>query len=192
MRVDLTVNDIKQYYYCPRVVYFNHIMPVDKKPTYKMEHGQVMEDEIIRLETRRKFKKYNLDEGERLFCLWMVSEKIGLSGKLDMLIMSSRGYFPVDFKYSTGPPQKNHRYQLGGYALLVEEKFGVEVNQGFVYLIPQKDITVFSLTEELKSDILSTLDEIRTMIKKEQMPQAARLRNKCLDCEFRNYCGDVS
>lgn len=191
MKLALTVNDIKQYYYCKRVVFFNYVMPVDRKSTYKMEHGQLMEEKIIQLENRRKLKKYNLDKGERLYYLRMTSEKIGLSGKLDMLILSSQGYFPVDFKYTNGFPGKNHHYQLGGYALLVEEKFGVNVNHGFIYLIPKNDVTVFSLTEKLKNDILNTLEEIRSMINKEQIPQTTPFRNKCQDCEFKNYCGDV-
>jgi CRISPR-associated exonuclease Cas4 len=191
MKPELTVNDIKQYFYCKRVVFFNRVMSVDRKPTYKMEHGRLMEEEIRAFENRRKLRKYNLDQGIRLFYLGMTSERLGLSGKLDMLIISAQGYFPVDFKYSNGYPNKNHHYQLGGYALLIEEKFGELVKKGFIYLIPRNDVVVLPLTERLKGDILKTLDEIRSMIIKEIMPAPVFCRNRCLDCEFRNYCGDV-
>lgn len=191
MQVELTVNDIKQYFYCKRVVFFNHVMPLDKKLTYKMEHGQLSEEDIRRLESRRKLKKYNLEQGERIFSLWMTSEKMGLSGKLDLLIISPRGYFPVDFKYTTGSPYKNHIYQLGGYALLVEEKYQNKVSHGFIYLIPQEDVRIFDLTEDLKKEVLITLEEIRTMILEEKMPEASVSRRRCQDCEFRNFCGDV-
>jgi CRISPR-associated exonuclease Cas4 len=191
MMLMLTVNDLKQYFYCRRVVFFNYVMPVDRKITYKMEHGKLMEEEIQKLENRRKLKKYNLDKGERIFHLWLSSEKIGITGRLDMLVISPEGYFPVDFKYTTGWPHKNHHYQLGGYAFLVEEKYGVKVNSGFIYLIPHKNVVIIDLNGSIKNDILRILDEMRAMIIKEQMPEATKFRNKCQDCEFRNYCGDV-
>lgn len=187
----LSVNDIKQYIYCPRIVFFNHVMPVERKATYKMEYGKLAEDKIKRLENRRRLKKYNLDKGKRLFNLWMSSSKLGLSGKLDMLIISSSGCFPVDFKYTKGTAHKNHHYQLGGYALLVEEEFDSKVNKGFIYLIPKNDVTVLELTEQFKKSILQIVEEMRLMILKEQMPDMAFFRNRCRDCEFRNYCGDV-
>lgn len=192
MKIEITINDIKQLFYCHRIVFFNHLMPVDKKQTYKMEHGRLIEDDIRELEKRRNLRKYNLTEGERIFHLWMSSDKMGLSGKLDMLIISREGYFPVDFKYTTGRPQKNHVYQLAGYALLIEEKYRKKVSHGFVYLIPKKEAYIFSLSKELKREVLTSLEVIRTMIQAERMPDAAVNRNKCKDCEFRNFCGDVS
>lgn len=189
--IELTVNDIKQYCYCQRIVFFNHIMPVDRKPTYKMIHGQSVEEKIIGLENKRKLKKYNLDKGERIFHLRLTSEKIGLSGKIDMLIKSPEGYFPVDFKYTTEPAQRNHFFQLAGYALLIEDRFRVTVDFGFIYLIPRDDLTVVNLTEKIKNETLDILEEIREMIKKEKMPEATPFRTRCLDCEFKNFCGDV-
>lgn len=191
MKFDLTVNDIKQYLYCKRIVFFNYLMPVEKKSTYKMEHGKLMEEKIEHLDQRRKLKRYNLNQGERIYHLLINSDRLGLSGKLDMLISSNGEYFPVDFKFTSGRPHKNHIYQLGGYALLVEEKFGVEVNKGFIYLIPKNDVFTISLTNEIKTDILKMLEDIRFMIKNEIMPDATRHRAKCIECEFRNYCGDV-
>ena len=33
--------------------------------------------------------------------------------------------------------------------------------------------------------------EIRRMIEREQMPPPTPVRNRCTDCEYRNYCGDI-
>jgi len=35
-RPELKVSDLKQYYYCPRVVYYQYVMPVDKAVIYKV------------------------------------------------------------------------------------------------------------------------------------------------------------
>jgi CRISPR-associated exonuclease Cas4 len=187
----LRVNDIKQYFYCPRIVFYQYSMPVEKKATWKMEQGKIEEDRIDKLEKRRKLAAYRLAEGKRQFHVWLTSERLGLSGKLDLLIESPDGLFPVDFKFTTADPHKNHVLQLCGYALLVEDCYQKPVNTGFVYLIPKDDAVVFDLTKELKAETLAILDGIRRMIEREQMPPPTPLRSRCTDCEYRNFCGDI-
>ena len=108
-----------------------------------------------------------------------------------MIIKGREGIFPVEFKHTTQKPHKNHIYQLVAYALLLEEKYKVIVDKGFVYLIPAADVQVFDLTRELKNEVLDILASIRTMIRNERMPEQTRYRSRCADCEYRNFCGDV-
>jgi CRISPR-associated exonuclease Cas4 len=185
------VNDIKQYFYCPRIVFYQYSMPVEKKTTWKMERGKIEEAEIDRLEQRRKLSSYRLAEGKRRFHVWLSSDRLGLAGKLDLVIDSPEGLFPVDFKFTTGRPHRNHIYQLCGYALLLEDCYARHVDKGFVYLIPKNDAVVVDLTPDLKSETMEVLGEIRQMVEKEKMPQPTPVRNRCTDCEYRNFCGDV-
>lgn len=187
----LRVNDLKQYEYCPRIVFYNTVMPVERKTTVKMERGRDEEFRLDALEKRRTLKRYDLASGVRRFHVWLESKRLGLSGKLDLLIISSQGYFPVDFKYSRGRPHRNHLFQLAGYALLVEEVFQTHVETGFVYLLPIQEVVAVSLTEGLKQEALSRLTTMRTMIEEQFLPPATEVRGRCEDCEFRNYCGDV-
>ncbi len=189
--IALRVNDIKQYAYCPRVVFYQYSMPVEKKPTWKMEQGKIEEAEIDRLEQRRKLTGYRLAEGKRRFHFRLTSTRLGVTGKLDLLIDSPKGLFPVDFKWTTGKPHRNHIFQLCGYALLLEDHFDKPVTKGFVYLIPQSDAVVFDLTTELKKETEAVLETMRRMIETEQMPTPTPVRNRCTDCEYRNFCGDV-
>ena len=189
--ISLRVNDIKQYAYCPRIVFYQYAMPVDKKATWKMEQSKIEEAEIDRLEKRRKLSGYRLLEGERRFHFRLTSAHLGLTGKLDLLINSPEGLFPVDFKWTTGRPHRNHIFQLCGYALLLEDHFQQLVTKGFVYLIPISDAVVFDLTDDLKEQTRTMLLEIRRMIEKEEMPPPTPVRNRCTDCEYRNFCGDV-
>lgn len=191
MKLQLKVSDLKQYVYCPRIVFYQYVMPVGKATTFKMEHGKTAEDTIDRLEKRRGLKRYGIDGGKREFHKWIASERLALSGKLDLLISASSGYYPVDFKYTEGGPYKNHIYQLCGYALILEDIYSCRVNKGFVYLIPREDAVEFEITDLLKTDAKSLLDVIREIISSEKMPQPTPARNKCIDCEYRNYCGDV-
>lgn len=189
--ISLRVNDIKQYAYCPRVVFYQYCMPVRQKPTWKMAQGKIAEAQIDQLEKRRKLREYRLSEGTRKFHVRISSTRLGLSGKLDMLIDSPEGLFPVDFKMTTGMPHSNHIMQLCAYARLLEDCYAREVNKGFVYLIPKNDAVVFDLTEERKRRADELIAGMRRMIEQEQMPPPTDVRNRCADCEFKNYCGDV-
>ncbi|HXG19985.1 MAG TPA: CRISPR-associated protein Cas4 [Methylomirabilota bacterium] len=189
--IDLRVNDLKQFSYCQRIVFYQYVMPVEKKATFKMEEGKKAEAIIDKLEQRRSLRKYRLTEGTRRFHVWLRSSRLGLSGKLDLLIESPAGLFPIDFKNTTGRPQLNHLYQLCGYALLVEETYQQPVAHGCIYLIPQEEIVVMDLTDERKEETLAMLEAMRTMIRKEQMPEPTPVRNRCVECEYRNYCGDI-
>jgi CRISPR-associated exonuclease Cas4 len=187
----LRVNDLKQYDYCPRVVYYQYVMPVERKATFKMEHGKSAEARLDALEQRRGVRRYGLPDGRRHFHVWLTSEVLGLSGKLDLLIESSTGWYPVDFKETTGPARPNHFVQLCGYALLVEEAYQCPVARGFIYLTPTNGIEPVEMTDELRFQTLIAADRIRDMIFSQRVPEATEVRARCTDCEYRNYCGDV-
>lgn len=189
--MELRVSDLKQYYYCPRVVFYQYVLPVERKTTYKMEKGKEVQEEIERLESRRKLKRYGLEKGVRKFNVWLASERIGLSGKLDMVIETESEIYPVDFKYTKGRPYKNHVYQLGGYALLIEEAYGKNVEKGFVYLIQQQDAVIYEINKQMKEECLETLEEIKLMINTEKFPDPPSQRTKCTECEYKNYCRDI-
>jgi CRISPR-associated exonuclease Cas4 len=189
--IPLRVNDLKQFEYCPRIVFYNTVMPLERKTTVKMERGKDEEFRLDALEKRRTLRRYELGSGERRFHVWLESPTLGLSGKLDLLIVSNKGYFPVDFKYTRGRPHRNHVIQLAGYGLLVEEKFRTRVDTAFIYLTPVQQVISIGLTGQLKEEVRQRLSEMRTMIHDEILPPATPVRGRCEECEFRNYCGDV-
>jgi len=128
--------------------HFAQIIDIVMRRLGVRRHRVVAEAQIDELEKRRKLREYRLAEGTRRFHVWVKSTRLGLSGKLDLLIDSPEGLFPVDFKMTTGQPHRNHVMQLCGYARLLEDCYQGEVTKGFVYLIPQNDAVVFDLTEE--------------------------------------------
>jgi CRISPR-associated exonuclease Cas4 len=189
--IPLRVNDLKQYEYCPRVVFYNTVMPVERKTTIKMARGKDEEFRLDALEKRRTLRRYELNSGERHFHVWLESEKLGLTGKLDLMIVSPKGYFPVDFKYTRGRPHRNHVFQLAGYALLVEENYETQVENAFIYLAPVQEVVRISITSQLKSQTVDRLQEMRQMIRDGILPSPTPVRARCEECEFRNYCGDI-
>lgn len=188
----LTVSDVKQFPYCPRIVYYSYLLPVRARPTtFKMEEGSRAHERIAALEERRSLRAYGLEEGQRHFDVAVASERLGLRGRLDMVIETDAEVVPVDFKNSEGAVGLNHKYQLTAYALLVEEVWRRPVRRGFIYLIPQQRAQEVRITSNMRGWVRKALQEVRAAIAQEALPPATRMRGRCTDCEFRNLCPDV-
>lgn len=187
----LRVNDLKQFEYCPRIVFYNTVMPVERKSTIKMERGKEIELKLDALEARRTLRRYRLAEGERRYHVWLSSDRLGLSGKLDLLIVAPDACYPVDFKHTRDRPRRNHVLQLGGYAVLVEDVMQKPVPAAFIYIAPRNQLVRVRVTDGLRDLIRTRLRQIREMIREQILPEPTPVRARCEDCEFRNYCGDV-
>lgn len=188
--LQLKVTDVKQFIYCPRIIYFTYLMPVERRITRKMAYGKESHAELDRLERRRGFRAYRLEEAERRFHVPLASDRLGMRGILDMLLVSPGGYFPVEFKDTSRRPGLNHKYQLVAYAMLVEEVYRQPVREGYIYLIPAQKAIVIPITQGMRDFVRSAVSKIEEMVLTEKIPAITREIRKCVDCEWRNYCGD--
>jgi CRISPR-associated exonuclease Cas4 len=189
--VTVTATDLKQWAYCPRILFYRYVLPVRPAPTYKMQRGKDIQAAVEALERRRGFRAYGMRDGERRFGLWLHSERLGLSGKLDLLIVTRDACYPVDFKDTEGGPRRNHRLQLAAYALLAEEAFERPASDGFIYLVPEKRVVGLELREADRDEVREAIRGVRRMIRQEELPPPTTVRRRCTACEFRNYCRDI-
>ena len=188
----LRVSDIKQYIYCPRIIYYYYVLPIPRRVTKKMEYGRLEHMEIRQLEKRRKLKAYGLLEGTRKFQVFLESTRLKLNGLLDMTITTAAGeIYPVEFKHSVSRYGLHQKYQLAAYAMLLEESFRKPVRYGFLYLIPTKAIVPIEITMSMREHVKKTLSAVRNVIKGEKIPGYVRSKRRCTDCEFKNYCADL-
>ena len=188
---EFRVSDLKQFAYCPRIPFYQHVMGFHGQPTYKMSQGRTAQDAIESLEKRRRFREYGLSEGTRHFGVRLHSRRWNLAGKMDLMIETPDACYPVDFKYTTGRPHHNHRLQLAGYALLIAEHFGKPVPDGFIVIITDDLTFRFAMSETLLSEARSALVSMDEMISRDLFPGPTPVRSRCVDCEYRNFCADV-
>lgn len=189
--VTVTATDLKQWAYCPRIPFYRYVLPVRPAPTYKMQREKDIQAAVEALERRRGFRAYGMRDGERRFGLWLHSERLGISGKLDLLILTADACYPVDFKDTEGGPRRNHRLQLAAYALLAEEALERPAPDGFIYLVPEKRVVGLELSEADREEVRVAIREMRRMIQREELPAPTTVRARCAACEFRNYCRDI-
>src|SRR5690348_473235 len=81
-----SVTDVRQHLYCARLTHFRLRQPLTHRLSYKMQEGILMHERAGELERRRSLRAYGLAEGARRFGVELASERLGVRGKLDMLI----------------------------------------------------------------------------------------------------------
>ncbi len=189
--LSLNVSDLRQYTYCPRIVYYRYCLPSIRPITYKMEAGKAAQDGEEDREQRRSLRVYGLTDGERTFNVWLESAVLEIRGKVDMVIRCADEIIPVEYKNSPGRGGKHVDIQVGAYGLLLEEKTGLPARRGFIYYIPERRSHLIPLEAALKANVRHTMKEIRAMIQAERMPAPTPARARCGICEFRRFCNDV-
>lgn len=193
----ITVSDVKQYLYCPKIIYFDHVLHAPKPPDQKLDAGREAHESIISKEKRRKgavFYDPELDVADKLFRVELVSQTLGLRGVLDYLVKTERELIPVDYKFgysNNGAAYLNHKYQLAAYALLVEDCFNTTVRRGFIHYSRERLNVRIDITDELRGRTMRMIEGIRSIIENETEPASARNPARCTDCEYRRYCEGV-
>ena len=193
----LEVTDLKQYAYCPRIVYYRYCLPDVRPITYKMQAGIAEQQGAVEREERRSLRPYGLTTGERFFDVWLAEEELGVRGRVDMVVATpSRSapdaeLIPVDYKLSERAPGRHFKLQLALYAELLEANWQLPVRRGFIYLIPLRQAVSVPITPALRRQARAQLDAIRAMVLREAMPEPPASRRPCVSCEFRRFCNDV-
>jgi CRISPR-associated exonuclease Cas4 len=188
------VSDLKQWVYCPRVLYFHHCLPDVRPVTYKMQIGIESGREAARREKRRGLRAYGLTKGRREFDLPLAAPRLGLRGQVDMVIWVEDSLrlraVPVDYKLSR-KVGSHFKLQLAAYGVMLEETHPCEVSYGFLYLIPLRQARRVNLNNNIRRQLEKTLAAMHRMLDTETMPPPTRQRRKCVGCEFRRFCNDV-
>jgi CRISPR-associated exonuclease Cas4 len=190
-----TVTDLKQYTYCPRIVFYTYCLPLLRPTTYKMESGAAAHEKAGGREQRRTLAAYGLTSGERHFDVRVASDKLGLQGKVDMVIevddTGDREWIPVDYKQSRHKAGQHIRLQLAAYGLMLEETLGGVARRGFVYSLLTRKAETIALTKRLRDQVCEIVMAMRGMVQRETMPDPPGSRRVCVNCEFRRFCNDV-
>jgi len=185
------VSDLRQWVYCPRVIWWTHVCPVGKVESFKMKQGLAKERRLQHLQRRRTLRAFDLRHGRAEANVSLYSPAMGLAGRLDLLIHSGACRYPVEIKFTSQPASLNHRLQLAGYALLLEAAFGVPVPHGYVVRLPDNTVDKVEIDGPLRELTWRTIQAVRVTIRRERMPGRAAMVARCHDCEYLRFCGDI-
>lgn len=198
-RTVFTVTDLKQYAFCPRVVFYTYCLPLIRPVTGKMEEGRLAHEEARDRERRRTLRVYGLEEAHRHFDVQVASEELGLTGRIDLVLevvsgpsgLGGRELIPVDYKQTDRRAGPHVRWQLAAYGIMLEETWGGVVRRGFLYSLLTRRAEEVTLTRSMRQELREIVAAMREMVERERMPDPPPSRKPCVNCEFRRFCNDV-
>lgn len=199
-RTVFTVTDLKQYAFCPRVVFYTYCLPLIRPVTGKMEEGRLAHEEARDRERRRTLRVYGLEEACRHFDVQVASEELGLTGRIDLVLevvapgpsgAGGRELIPVDYKQTDRRAGPHVRWQLAAYGIMLEETWGGVVRRGFLYSLLTRRAEEVVLTRSMRQELREIVAAMREMVERERMPDPPPSRKPCVNCEFRRFCNDV-
>ncbi|MFN3284344.1 MAG: CRISPR-associated protein Cas4, partial [Pseudothermotoga sp.] len=165
--------------------------------------GKLRQKEEVALEKRRTFARFGIkskygkrqikeDDIKRVFNVKLVSERLSLSGVVDMAIITPYEVIPVDFKdgaFSVGEVVAlHHKYQLLGYGLLLEEVYNRRSERGFILSLEDGSTKSVYFTDGARMYLTGKLRKLREMITNEIIPEESPYRGRCRECEFKPIC----
>lgn len=178
--------EVRQYLYCKRIIYFRHIIKAPMKKSYKMEVGEKKHEKLQNL-----FCNNNENYIQKYFNVYLSDPKLGLVGLIDYFEFDGKDAYPVEIKSGNIPPkglEKPHKYQVAAQAMLIESNFDFIVNRVKIFYSKFKKIIEYPINLEKKLELLRILEKINDLISNEKIPNPTSDRGKCVDCECRNYC----
>ncbi|MEW6505286.1 MAG: CRISPR-associated protein Cas4 [Chloroflexota bacterium] len=191
----LMVTDLKQWIYCRRILYYLTCLPDVRPTTYLMEVGREQGKAEESRELRRTLQRYGLENARREFGVRLSSAHLGLRGVVDMVLWvddaQPQQALPVDFKFSHAVGE-HVQLQLMAYGRLLEEVSGRPSPRGFLVEIPLRRTVEVPFTPALRRRFEKELAAMQAVLRSEEMPPPAKRPAKCVVCEFRRFCNDVS
>ncbi len=187
----LSVSELKQFVYCPRIFYYRTVPALHPPATGLMKRGHDLHAEFERLEPRRVLARYGLGRAIRHFSLPLHDADMGVTGLTDLLLEAEDRLGVVEFKASAAPLAENHRYQLGAYALLAERAFGKPCPLTFALFADREEIEEIPVDADLRRRVGAALGEMRAVVAAGCLPPPTPVRARCSHCEFKCFCGDV-
>src|SRR6266849_2975841 len=139
----IPVRALNQVTYCQRLYYLEYvesIMPINEHVEDGLFQHRRVDDPALQNRTRK--------EGDTLHTrsVQISSERLGISGKLDLVEEKDGLVYPVEYKRGSGPSGDNGQppywdndaVQVCAQGMLLEEEMGTKIQKGILYYIGSK------------------------------------------------------
>jgi CRISPR-associated exonuclease Cas4 len=117
-----------------------------------------------------------------------ISERYGLSGRPDYVLLVNEEHVPVELKTGRVPkgPLFSHILQVAAYCVLIEEEFGAPPSHGIIkYGQVENEIEYDAALKEM---VLSKLSEMREIMASGNAHRNHNKPGKCRNCSRRSSC----
>lgn len=187
--------DVKNWVYCPLIVYYRKIMGAKPKIFEQQKAGMRKHVEMQNKIKRRigiAARKNKLDIIHKEYNKIILNEKEKLIGLIDMVVvLKNREIVPIEIKSmksNNGKAWRDHVYQITFYAILLEKQYRKIIKRGYIYYEDNKLIEVIISNHE-KNMVRKIINSIREMMNTEKQPRVRIHAKKCTGgCGYRWIC----
>ena len=177
--------EIRQFAYCKRIIFFRHVLNAPMIQTYKMKIGSEKHEKL------QKLSQKNKDSPQKYYNIYLTDYETGLVGLIDYFEFDGNEAYPVEIKTGNIPPEdidEPHKLQVTAQAILIEKNFDFLVKKVKIIYTKHKKYIEYPISIEDKLKVLKIVGKIRELIEKEEIPQPTIHEGKCVDCECKIYC----
>ncbi len=176
----ISISALQHYLYCPRQCALIHI-------------EQTFDENIYTLRGQRVHKK--VDEGENETqegvrverSLPLFSERLGLTGKSDVVEFHEDKPYPVEYKSGKRKNKEADDLQLCAQAMCLEDMFKVEILEGSLYYDRSKHRRIVKFDEKLRALVIQTVADIRDLFEASKLPEPVADK-RCDNCSLLESC----
>jgi len=192
----ITGTDIKNWVYCPLIVYYRKVVKAPIKiSSQQLEGRKFHEEELKRIKRRAgvAIRETKLRIREKIFNMEIVLEDEKLYGTIDLVVVTEdKEVIPVEVKNmqsDKGKSWPDHKYQITYYAILLEKTMRQMVKRGYIYYAPENKLVEIVITNHEKEYVKKIIKEIREMIENEKCPRRKVNPKKCTGgCGYKWIC----
>lgn len=128
------------------------------------------------------------------------SERLRIAGECDMVELRRDpsgvaihgrdglwSLYPVEYKRGKPDERKSAEMQLCAQAMCLEEMFVCEIREGAIYYGEIRHRQTVKLTQELRTQVTESLEEMRRLFERGHTPRA-KMTSVCKNCSMVELC----
>jgi CRISPR-associated protein Cas1 len=189
----LPVRMLNEFTYCPRLGYLEWVQGefADSDDTVE---GRYHHRNVDRVRQRRRPDDHGDHEVQKIHerSVWLGSEALGLSAKIDLLEGEGRRVTPVDYKRGKRPHVPRGAYepelvQLCAQGLLLRDH-GYQCDEGILFFVGSRERVRVAFDDDLVSQTVRLAAAMRAVAAADQIPPPLVDSPKCPRCSLVGIC----
>lgn len=175
------ISALQHYEYCPRQCALIHVEQVWDENIYTLRGGRAHERVDVSMTEWR-------DGEHREFALPIWSERLGLTGRADVVVFEDGGrIYPVEHKIGARKARRADDVQLCAQAICLEEMFGCRIGTGAIFHVKTRRRRDVTFTSELRLHVEDLTRAVRQLFDMQSLPPPVA-DSRCEKCSLIESC----
>lgn len=190
----LPVRMLNEFAYCPRLAYLEWVQSEfdDSADTVEGRFHHRRVDESPKRQPPEETSVPDEDTVIHQRSIWLSSERLGITAKIDLVEGVGQTVAPVDYKRGKRPHVEKgawepERVQVCAQGLILREQ-GYECDGGFLYFVGSRERVAITFDQELIERTLELIADMRRMARGGAIPHPLVDSPKCPRCSLVRIC----